>query len=70
MIKEIYIDGGFANNEVFTQMMANKLPQYQIFSTGFAMGSALGAALLVNLRNLPKNFLQNNYNLKVHKGVV
>ena len=65
-IKDIYIDGGFADNEVFIQMLCSKLSDYNIYSSSFALGSALGAALLVNLRTLPADFLKNNYRLKIH----
>ena len=66
-IKDIYIDGGFADNDLFTQMLCAKLPDYNIYSSGFALGSALGAALLVNFRTLPANFLKTSYQLKLHK---
>ena len=66
-IKNVYIDGGFADNELFTQMLCRKLPQYNIYSSGFALGSALGAALVVNFRTFPDDFLQKNYKMKIHK---
>ena len=50
-IKKIFIDGGFADNEVFTGLLAWKLPTCDICSAQFALGSALGAALLVNGHN-------------------
>lgn len=65
-IKKIYIDGGFSSSEVFVQFLANKLPDYQIYSTSFALGTALGAALLVNYRTLPTDFLKKNYQVKQH----
>lgn len=64
--KDIYVDGGFATNQLFTQMLAKKLPEHSIYSTEFGLGSALGAALLVNFRKLPSDFLSNNYRLKIH----
>lgn len=64
-IKDIYIDGGFTSNQVFMQLLANKLPDCNIYATSFSLGTALGAALLVNQRNLPNQFLQRNYNLKL-----
>jgi sugar (pentulose or hexulose) kinase len=67
-IKDIYIDGGFADNELFIQMLCAKLPDFNIYSSSFALGSALGAALLVNFRMLPADFLKNNYRLKIHNS--
>ncbi|WOK07030.1 FGGY family carbohydrate kinase [Imperialibacter roseus] len=65
-IKRIFIDGGFSSNEVFVKMLADKLPTYKIYSTSFALGTALGAALLVNYRTITKEFLSKNYNVKKH----
>ncbi len=65
-LKKIYVDGGFSSSEVFVQFLANKLPEYEIYSTSFALGTALGAALLVNYRTLPPDFLSKNYSVKRH----
>ena len=65
-VKKIYIDGGFSSSEVFVQMMANKLPDYEVSSTSFALGTALGAALLVNYRSLPASFFKSGYSVKTH----
>ena len=46
-IPRIYIDGGFSSNDHFTQLLANKLPEFQIMSSSLAIGSSLGAALLL-----------------------
>lgn len=67
-IKRIFIDGGFSSNEVFVGMLATKLPNYKIYSTSFALGTALGAALLVNYRTISKKFLKKNYNVKKHSA--
>ena len=47
-IKAIYIDGGFASNELFVKMLTEKLPEYKIHSSDYQLGSALGAAMLVS----------------------
>ncbi|MEQ8472834.1 MAG: FGGY family carbohydrate kinase [Marinoscillum sp.] len=69
-VKKIYLDGGFSASEVFVQFLANKLPDYEIFSTSFSLGTALGAALLVNYRTLPNDFLKKNYKVKKHDPLV
>ena len=69
-IEHIYIDGGFANNEVFTQMLANKLPDYVIRSTEFALGSSLGAAVLVNPDERVRKRLSENYKYRTHHQTV
>src|SRR5690606_36608139 len=62
-IKTIFLDGGFSGNEVFMQLLANKLPQYRLMSSSFAKGTALGAAILVNHAKISSDFLSKNYEL-------
>ncbi len=63
-VKNIYVDGGFSSSEVFIQFLADKLPRHNIFSSSFSLGSALGAAIVVNDRKLPDLFLEKIYNVK------
>jgi len=64
-ITKIYIDGGFATNEVFLQTLFHRLPSHIIYTTDFSLGTALGACMSIH-RNLPyTDFLQSNY--KVHQ---
>lgn len=65
-IKKIYLDGGISSSEVFVGMLAKKLPDFEVYSTSFALGSALGAALLSNYRTLSTAFLANNYKTTKH----
>ncbi len=46
-IKRVYIDGGFSSNDHFTQLLANKLSRFQVQSSSLAIGSSLGAAMLL-----------------------
>ena len=68
-VNSIYIDGGFSANEVFIQQMSNKLSDKKIYTSSFALGTALGAAMLVNGGELPTDFLENNYNIKHHPSL-
>jgi glycerol kinase len=47
-IQKLYIDGGFNANPVFVEMLRDKLPGISIETTDFALGTALGAGMLVN----------------------
>jgi len=67
VLDELFIDGGFSDNELFVQMIANKLPDYTIKSTKHAMGSSLGAAILVNQDTQNTNFFANDYQPTVHR---
>ncbi len=64
-VKHIYVDGGFSSSEIFIQFLADKLPGYLVFSSSFPLGSALGAALVANHRNLPDGFLEKVYDVKL-----
>ena len=64
-IENIYIDGGFSSSDIFIQFLADKLPAYNIYSSSFPLGSALGAAVVANHRNLPEGFLEKVYDVKL-----
>ena len=48
-IKTIYVDGGFSQNDVFCQMLKRELPNFVWKRTELAAGSALGAAIAINM---------------------
>lgn len=47
-VKHIIIDGGFVNNALFVQMLQHELPGYKLSVSSQPLGSALGAAMVVN----------------------
>jgi len=63
-INKLYIDGGFANNELFVHMLANRFPGVKIRTTHSPLGSALGAAVVISEEDIGKKFLKKNYALK------
>jgi hypothetical protein len=46
-VPKIYIDGGFNANEIFVEMIKEKLAPIDIETTDFALGTALGAAIML-----------------------
>ncbi|MBN3584394.1 sugar kinase [Algoriphagus aestuarii] len=46
-VSRMFIDGGFNANDIFVGMLRKKLPDLEILTSDFALGTALGAALLV-----------------------
>lgn len=48
IIKEIYVDGGFAKNEVFMHVLARALPDLNVYSSIVSQASALGAAMVIH----------------------
>ncbi len=56
-VKRIFVDGGFGNNPVYMNMLANAFPQLEVSAATVAQASAIGAALAVhrywNTKSLP-----------------
>jgi len=63
-IKQIYIDGGFTDNDVFVKLMAYHFQDYKIRTSKSPLGSALGAAMVISNKKLSSKFLKKNYKLK------
>ncbi len=61
-IEEIYIDGGFIDNEVYVKILAHTFSNKTIYTASSSIGSALGAAVIM-IDKLPDNFMKNHYNL-------
>ncbi len=57
-IDKIYVDGGFADNEIFIKLLEHHFPSYEICVAQYPMGSALGAALVISDKNQIANFLK------------
>ncbi|HFA51303.1 MAG TPA: carbohydrate kinase [Bacteroidetes bacterium] len=69
-IKRIYIDGGFADNDIFVKLISRKYRGIKLRTTQSPLGSALGAALIVSEKETPAGFLKNNYGLKKHEPLI
>ena len=63
-IKKIYIDGGFADNDLFVKLLLLHFKDYKIQTTKAPLGSALGAAIVVNDQKINRNFLKKQYAMK------
>jgi L-fuculokinase len=47
-IERIFVDGGFANNEIFMLLLAEAFPTLDVFAAEIAQASALGAASVLH----------------------
>ena len=63
-ISKIYIDGGFADNEVFVNLLKQAYKGVKIRTTQSPLGSAFGAAVVIADKVLKKRFLKKNYALR------
>ncbi|NYJ27884.1 FGGY-family carbohydrate kinase [Allomuricauda sp. ARW1Y1] len=69
-IKQLYVDGGFANNQIFVELLAKGLNHMEIKTTDASLGSALGAAIAISNVELDQKFLEKNYALKKHSPLI
>ena len=63
-IKQIYIDGGFTDNDVYVKLMAHHFKEYKIRTSKSSLGTALGAAMVIANKRIKSNFLKENYKLE------
>lgn len=61
-VKSIYVDGGFSVNNVYMQLLSNRLASYQVYAAVVPHASAMGAAVLIhehwNNNAIPADILQ------------
>ena len=48
-VTRLFVDGGFNANPIFLELLRKKLPEIELIPSDFPNGSALGAAMLVNM---------------------
>lgn len=47
-VKKLFVDGGFGNNPLFMQMLADALPGFELFASSVPQATALGAAMAIH----------------------
>jgi sugar (pentulose or hexulose) kinase len=50
-VQRLFVDGGFNANPIFLELLRRKLPGIELIPSDFPNGSALGAAMLVNMNS-------------------
>ncbi|MCB0640566.1 MAG: carbohydrate kinase, partial [Phaeodactylibacter sp.] len=68
-INKLYVDGGFANNDLFVKMLSLNFPNLKIRTTQSPLGSALGAAIVIAEEEIGKKFLKKHYALRKVGGL-
>ncbi len=63
-IRRIFIDGGFARNEIFTKMLAQQLAEHKIFTARSTLGSAIGAAAVLSNKSMGKKMFKNCFKIR------
>ena len=61
-IKNVFVDGGFAKNDVYMTILASMLPSYGVFAASLPQATAVGAAMAIhehwNMFPVPEKMLQ------------
>jgi len=64
-VKRIFVDGGFSNNPVYMNLLAEAFPGIEVFAASVPQASALGAALAIhqhwNRKPLPSDIIELKY---------
>ena len=64
-VKRIFVDGGFSNNSVFMNLLANAFPEMEVFAASMAQATAVGAALAIhqewNSKPIPNDIIGLKY---------
>lgn len=69
-IQRIYIDGGFADNDIYIQLLASYFKNYELRTTKSPLGSSLGAAMIISGKPVNHDFLKTQYAMKKHKSLI
>ncbi len=67
VISKLYVDGGFADNEIFVHLLADAYPNLKLRTTATPLGSALGGSMIISDVSIGKGFLKKKYNLKKNR---
>ncbi len=57
-VGQLYVDGGFAQNQVFMHLLARRLPGISVHAANLAQASALGAAMAISNYGFPIEDIQ------------
>ncbi|SHI58116.1 FGGY-family carbohydrate kinase [Pseudozobellia thermophila] len=68
-ITDLYIDGGFSDNDVYINLLSYYLRDMKLRTTDASLGSALGAAIVISGTALDTGFLARNYGLKDYSSL-
>jgi len=69
-IKQLYVDGGFSDNDVYIKLLSQYLRNMNLRTAGSSLGSAFGAAIAISGTKLGSKFLKKNYGLKKQVAII
>ena len=61
-VEKIFVDGGFANNEIYMSLLAKAFPNQKLYAASVSQASALGAAMAIhkhwNSKPIPEDLVK------------
>lgn len=64
-VKRIFVDGGFSQNAIYMNLLAQAFPQHEVFAASMAQATAMGTALAIhnswNTKALPNDIIELKY---------
>jgi sugar (pentulose or hexulose) kinase len=64
-VKRLFVDGGFSNNSIYMNLLAEAFPRFEVFAASMAQATALGTALAIhkewNEKPLPNDLIELKY---------
>jgi glycerol kinase len=61
-VKRVFVDGGFSNNEIYMNLLANAYSDKEVYGAMIPQASAMGAALAIhhawNSKQIPNDIIQ------------
>lgn len=67
-VKKIFVDGGFATNSIYMQLLTTSFPEIEIYAASVAQASAIGAALAIHKEWNPHPVPSDMVKLKQYKA--
>jgi sugar (pentulose or hexulose) kinase len=59
-VKRIFVDGGFSQNAIYMNLLAQVFPQHEVFAASMAQATAMGTALSIHTAWNNRPFLPND----------
>lgn len=64
-VKRIFVDGGFSQNSIYMNLLAQAFPHHEVFAASMAQATAMGTALAIhsswNNKSLPNDVIELKY---------
>ncbi len=64
VVRKLYIDGGFADNDLYVKMLSLNFPDLKLRTTQSPLGSSLGASIVISNDEIKKKFLKKHYAMR------